>query len=276
MSPATFYVYFIECLDGRVYVGFTANPHKRWLTHIRTLQSNTHINILLQRIFDKYGEAFLEFKIFREYTSEQEARDGEEYWINYFLDNAPDLCINISRGSSGGDNLTNHPNREEIIARMTATIHKKVESLTVDERRKTWGRSGELNGMYGKTHTPEVRQLLSEKNKGHSRNLGIKRSKETRAKLSEIAKARTGEKNPFFGKHHTDEFKKKMSEARKGKLPVNSIKISCEGITFESLASAARYFNISSAAVAFRLKSKYFPTYFKILQEMPNDHPEKE
>lgn len=60
----------------------------------------------------------------------------------------------------------------------------------------TNGLYGELNGMYGKKHT-----------------------KETREKISESRKDKYyGEENPFYGKHHTEESKKIMSKKAMGRV----------------------------------------------------------
>lgn len=69
------------------------------------------------------------------------------------------------------------------------------------------------SGMCGKTHTKEVRKILSEKcgHKGKNHPMyGKHHSKETRRKIS-IATENAGEKNPFYGKHHSDETKRIMS-----------------------------------------------------------------
>lgn len=51
---------------------------------------------------------------------------------------------------------------------------------------------GVNNGMYGKSHSCDIKLLMSE--------------------------LRSGEKNPFYGKHHSDETKNKISTKNKGKL----------------------------------------------------------
>lgn len=43
---------------------------------------------------------------------------------------------NIGLESSGGDNLTNNPNREDIISRIKNTLHKKYDEMSVDERKE--------------------------------------------------------------------------------------------------------------------------------------------
>ena len=50
--------------------------------------------------------------------------------------------------------------------------------------------SGKGNPFYGKTHTQEVKEALSE-----------------------LAKNRTGELNPFYGKRHSEETKRKIAKA---------------------------------------------------------------
>ena len=46
--------------------------------------------------------------------------------------------------------------------------------------------------------------------------MGKKHSKESKMKMSELAKHRTKDKNPFYGKHHTEETKEKMRKAKTG------------------------------------------------------------
>jgi uncharacterized Zn-finger protein len=72
---------------------------------------------------------------------------------------------------------------------------------------------GENNSFYGKTHTPEMREHLANKQRGR------KLSPETRAKMSktqrEVAKTRksqSGSNNHFYGKTHTLEQKAMMRE----------------------------------------------------------------
>jgi len=95
---------------------------------------------------------------------------------------------------------------------------------------------GELNGMYGRGHTPETRAKQSAiakerfKDKENHPMYGTHRTEETKKKLSIAHKGRcSGEANYFYGQHltgeqayaygskRTDESKKKISEARVGK-----------------------------------------------------------
>ena len=73
--------------------------------------------------------------------------------------------------------------------------------LTSREHRQLH-KKGKHNPMYGKTHSKEVRNRISEANKGKPKP----KSEETRRRMSEVHK----------GKQLTEETRRKMSEARKG------------------------------------------------------------
>jgi len=66
-------------------------------------------------------------------------------------------------------------------------INSKIYEKIITENRKNM--TGENNPFYGKTHTPEVKKLISENNK-----------------INQI-----GNKNPFYGKKHTDKTKANIS-----------------------------------------------------------------
>ena len=71
-----------------------------------------------------------------------------------------------------------------------------------------WDCSGENHPMFGKKHTEETKQKMSEAHKGK------KHTEETKQKMSDSHK---GENSPMYGKKHSEEVKQKMSEAHKGK-----------------------------------------------------------
>ena len=75
-----------------------------------------------------------------------------------------------------------------------------------------WKIQGENHHMYGKTHTEEARNKMSNANKGK------KRSEESinKQRRTFIGKY-CGENHPMYGKHHNEETKRKISESNKGK-----------------------------------------------------------
>lgn len=107
--------------------------------------------------------------------------------------------------------------------------HKENMNNPITLQRLIDSNKGERNGMYGKKHSDETKQKLSQKTPSM---LGKHHSEETKKKMSEsrkkyclthtvskevrekISKANKGNK-AFLGKHHSDETRKRMSESRK-------------------------------------------------------------
>lgn len=91
-------------------------------------------------------------------------------------------------------------------AKQTSVNFSYDLSPTEDTRKKIGEAvKGEKNGMYGKTHTPEVKKKIKEN------SLKLKHTEETRKQMS---KTHTGMK-------HTEETKRKISKANKGKKMPN-------------------------------------------------------
>ena len=72
---------------------------------------------------------------------------------------------------------------------------------------------GEGNPMYGKKHSEETKNFLSNYAK-NIRDNSVYRTDDFKRKISEVTK---GEKNGMYGKKHTELSKEKMSEQQKGK-----------------------------------------------------------
>lgn len=241
----------VDVKTGKFYVGSSQNVTKRIERHLRELKAGEHHCSNLQDIWDK--NQFLE-----EYVYPTETRE-EAYALEQELLNkhdGSDLLLNIGRSVKGGDNLTNNPRREEIIAKMRESIIERYSSMSLQER-KIFGSKGEKNGMWGKAHTAEAREKISKANLGNKHRLGLPLSDEHKKLLSEMASQRTGEKNPFFGMNHSDETKKRISETKKlqGLKPTNSRQVLIEGVIYESVTEAGRQLGIAPALLVHRLQS---------------------
>lgn len=94
---------------------------------------------------------------------------------------------------------------------------KYVQFLTRTQH-MSYHQSGDRNVMYGKNHTKETLQKISDNNpwKGkHSNRLGAHLTDEQKSHLSQI---NSGENNAMFGKHHSAESRQKISDNLKGKM----------------------------------------------------------
>ena len=267
-------VYKISNLvSDRYYIGYSKNINKRFYVHRCKLKNSCHDNIFLQRAYNLDGEDKFIYEIIHRCNTEKEAKEIE---LQYLTDlTIRDKIYNLNYNNSGGDLLTNHPDKESIREQILKTCAETMSKMSSEERKEKYGKNGERNGMYGKTHTEAARKIFSEVHKGNTYCKGKKASEETRQKFSEIAKNRIGEKNPFFGKHHTEETKQKIREKNIGNIPPTAIKITIDGFFYISMAEASRQLNISVPTILWRLNSKNpkFDNYKYVNKEETTTQP---
>lgn len=241
-------------LSGRYYIGYSTNIKRRFTVHRNKLKQDYHDNIFLQRAYNLDGEDKFIYDILHICDTEEEAKEIE---LQYLTDlSIREYLYNLNFNNSGGDLLTYHPDKEKIREKILNSCKETLNKMTLEERKQKYGKIGERNGMYGKTHTEEVKKMNSELKKGNTYCKGKKASEETKKKMSENAKLKIGEKNPFFGKHHTEETIQKIKDKSKGRLPPNTIKISIDGNIYISITEAARQLSKPPPTILWRLKSK--------------------
>lgn len=263
----TAYVYrLVHRPSGKFYIGSTDDMENRKEQHMISLSHGTHQNVRLQRFYDKKHKKGWEFEVI-EVKNRREAYKHEQRLITKHLDN-PKL-MNIGKGAYGGDNLSRHPDREEIIAKMTRAVQARWDNASDEFRAKHKAqRQGENNPMFGKKHTAKTKRQMSENRKGKpSWSLGKTFSEEHRAKIAEHAKTRTGEKNPFFGKKHSAETREKIRQANLTRdtsfLDKQRKQISIDGTVYPSMSAAHRATGIAAATLSWRANNKK-PEYANI------------
>ncbi len=211
---------------GKIYVGSSGQLTVRLDRHFRELKLGTHHNKPLQDVWNRHPRLLI--TLFPTETRE-EAYALEKELIDK---NRPSgLLLNVGSDVRGGDNLTHNPDRDEIVKKRVAAIKARYSNLTDYERKLIWGRAGPLNGMYGRTHTPEAKVVQSARAKGNRYSVGRKASDETKKTLSAIHKALRLK-------------------------PANSRKVVVGGVVYESLTEASRQLGISPALMIYRLKGK--------------------
>ena len=242
-------------LSGRYYIGYSTNIERRFGVHKSKLKNNCHDNIFLQRAYNLDGEDKFKYEIIHVCDTEEEAKEIE---LQYLTDlSIRDIIYNLNYNNSGGDLMTHHPEKEAIREKIVKSYKETLRKMTPEERSQKYGKFGEKNGMYGKTHTDEVKKNNSILKKGNTNFKGHKHTEETKKIFSEMRKNKNiGKDNHFFGKKHTEETKQKIREKNIGQVPTTCIEISVNNITYYSIAEASRQLNISSATILWRLKSK--------------------
>ena len=230
--------YKIFCIiDSKLYVGSSKNIEKRFRIHKSQLNNNTHHNIHLQRAWNKYGEhnfIFEPISICKE--SELKNKENELLKALDFKNN-----FNIGKRASGGDNLSNNPNKKEIIERRTKTINDKMQKMTQEERRIKYGKHKSKNPNWrgGKTFCECGNRINSNSNS-----------------CIECVD-RSGDNNNFFGKHHSEDTKEKMRLQKTGKPNRHQNKpFTINNERFECLSEAERKTGIVAVTIHFRIHSK--------------------
>lgn len=256
-------------LTNYFYIGSSKNIEKRWKDHISKLRNNNHVNIILQRSFNKYSKDNFHIEII-EKCNINELLMKEQYYLDEL-----NPYYNISKYAKGGDNISHHPNKCEIIKKISETNKKKYKDLPYEKKKEiSLNVTGEKNYNYDKKWNDEQRKNLSikkieyfknnkhyKKDKKHIEIFGEQKSNEISKKLSKISSQRIGEKNPFYGKKHKSETKDKWSIIRKGKPGNNNIKIKIDETFYSSYKEASRILDIHLTTIRWRTLSKNYSNY---------------
>jgi group I intron endonuclease len=232
-------VYKIQNLiNENLYYGSSKNIQKRWKTHRSQLNGGKHGNFHLQRAWIKYGSHNFIFEVIEE-CSLDILLEREQY----YLDINPKY--NIGMKSSGGDNLSKNPNREEIIKRMTKSTRERYDRMTKEEIDKLYSYPMEKNPNWKDGKSISFCKIC-----------GLRISSGAKRCTKHLEYERSGEKNSFFGKNHSEETKKNLSDKRRGKKPTNMRSVIIDDITYESLAEASRQKGIPCPTILWRINSK--------------------
>jgi len=231
-----------------VYVGSAKHFLNRRDKHWQQLKLGTHGNVKLTRSVRKHGIENFTFEVLEFIPYERTVIiDRENFWMHEL--NSKINGYNIA-DASFGDTLTNHPNRDEIIAKRTRTVKLNNSKLTKVELKEKHGSVGKLNGRYingmnGGKWCPVCSKIIIQK----------------ASKVCSNCLDRTGVRNSFFSKKHTEETKQKISSANLGKIPPNRVKIKVRNTIYKSATEASKYSNCTVMTVLNRARSDKFKDY---------------
>lgn len=180
------YLYSItNKVNGKLYVGITSQPRKRFDFHCR---KDLNDNMAIRRSIKKYGRENFEFKVMmngsRSYCAEMEKKA-----IISFGSKVP-TGYNISNGGEGKSTPCSEEHKERLRKLFTGRPISAEQKAKISATLKGRPLSEETKA---KLCISLKGRVISEKHKEINRKAltGLKRSDETRAKLS---KANTGKK----------------------------------------------------------------------------------
>ena len=102
----------VNLISGDFYIGSSKDIERRWSEHKRKLNIKKHQNVILQRAWDKYGENNFSFEVV-------DSCSLEDLLVleNNHLSKNPKY--NIVKVAKGGDTISNNPNRDLIIEKIS-------------------------------------------------------------------------------------------------------------------------------------------------------------
>jgi len=182
---------------GKVYIGKTVQGLKNRIKGHKNTSNNPNSKTYgchFARAIRKYGIKEFDWEILLDNIPATYLGDVEKIIISLY--NSYERGYNSTIGGEG----------------TTGRMLSESERNAISERQR-----GKNNSFYGKTHTNEVKKMLSDKSKMMSGpnhpQYGKSLSDATKSKMS---KALSGESNPFYGRSHSVEAKLKISRARLG------------------------------------------------------------
>ena len=210
-------------INGKIYIGQTISPQKRWCGHKNQAKKETP-NQLISKAIKKYGSDNFEFEVIAICWSYEDANWTEEELIKQY-----DSLANNCKGynlSLGGETA---PKTEE----WKQAVKKTKESWSIEKREaikqqqaisakqriidypetnpSSYGFTGTDLSEESRKKSSETHKLLPPPNKGKVF------SEEWRNNISKShIGLLSGDKHPMFGKQHTKESKQKITETLTG------------------------------------------------------------
>jgi group I intron endonuclease len=142
--------------NGKIYIGKDKHNNPSYFGS----------GLLLLQAIKKYGKENFQKEILEE-CEDSVVDDREIYWISLLDSTNRNLGYNLTKGGSGGDTTTMHPNKNLIVKDRANKIKEWHQSLSDDEKtargKKISGsKKGKSNGHQGFTHSEQTKQLIKQ------------------------------------------------------------------------------------------------------------------
>lgn len=113
-------IYKITNLEtGKIYIGKDTKNNPQYLGS----------GIKIKDAIKSYGRDKFKKDILDHSSNIDELNEKEQFWINFYNSTNPEIGYNISNGGDGGDNFTNHPNKEEYRRKLSEAAIKSNKKL---------------------------------------------------------------------------------------------------------------------------------------------------
>ena len=216
--------------SGKVYIGITKQDVKQRWRDGNGYKTQT----LFYRAIQKYGWENITHEILFDNLTKDQADLKEIELIRQYKSNTAEYGYNVDNGGNSVGTFSAEHIKNMILAQNDPVLIERKREAAL----------GEKNWFYGKTHSDETKQKMSEARKGKTSPMkGKKVSEQARKNMSEGKK---GKPSSFKGKHLSEDARNRLSEAKKGKMMgaehPRAKKVLCVELnaTYDTLAEAAR------------------------------------
>jgi len=142
------------------YIGSSINIKKRFNRHLQQLKNQNHSNLNLQLLYNENGIDDLTVEILEIINDRNDLKKIEQW----YLDNL-NPTLNINLNASGGDMISNHPNKSEIRKKQIEGTRKVAQSESLRLKRSINAKILYPDGpMKNRSHKIESKQKVKEKN----------------------------------------------------------------------------------------------------------------
>lgn len=151
-------LYVHICPNGKRYYGITKQePKKRWRNG-NGYKSNKYFT----NAINKYGWDNIEHIVLYDSLTEHEAKELEQYYIQWYDTANRNYGYNISLGGESGNGCK----RSEETKQKLSEAHKDKQHSEETKKKMSESSKGINNGMYGKHFSKETKKKMSEIKKG--------------------------------------------------------------------------------------------------------------
>lgn len=166
-------IYCIEnTVSNKKYIGQSVNIEDRWRRHITELRNGKHHNSHLQNTWNKYGENSFKFYIL-EYCDIDELDEKERYYIKLYNTMDRDYGYNLQSGGQATNHHSDESKKKISESNKKAYQNEELRKLRSKDALRQWSNPeikekiiGVNNSMYGKHHSKESREKMSDAKKG--------------------------------------------------------------------------------------------------------------
>ncbi len=174
-------------LNNKVYIGKSTKPYN---------ENYLGSGKLLIKAVKKYGVKNFFVEVIDTADNLKDLNDKEKYWILLYKNNS----YNIAEGGTGGDTMSNHPNKKEHYKKIGEKVSKKLtghlvsDSSKLKQSKSHTGWFNRLTEIEKNEYRDKISKKMKELYKNGHHSKGKKLSDDHKNKLSIAAK-----KNKFGG-----------------------------------------------------------------------------